>query len=282
MDIRIVSIGYDTFKSDLDCFMNNFTIKYVPYVCYVDQKKNEPPHSFVFPKPFTLISPDIPISLIDKFYKKNYNTDDYKKVAEISYSSIIRYAQNSAEKIVADYVSAIVKEFMCTEYHTIFIIKNSISSKLMGRLSSLFMNNRNNTVLFLTYQAIHLFTNFISTNKEKMVFDLHMNLIQEEKGIIGPFPSNIEDSLTQTFFLNYKRESSNDFLPIRIDLFSQGLSEMDIPRKRELILNHAFSADSVLPMPVENHYTKIPKSFKLCIDFLSDHAKKNAEEILRG
>lgn len=245
--LRIVNLTYKTFLPDLDDILEKakektFSYEYFPVISYNENiygedtivKEMDP---FYLPMFFKLFESDIPIENLVKYL------GDVKKeelsVAKRAFSKLNEFALQCSERIIADLSCQIIleKSSLFKEDHIIFFIKRLASSKMLGYLAYLNLNLENITICFLSYKPQDMITTVMSARTGKLLFDIHRLMsVSNSINFTSPYPGSSEDSLVQTFF--HKPEdgfSKMEFLPIRIDIFCQGLLEPSIQKKKERI-----------------------------------------------
>lgn len=246
--IRIVSISQKTFLPESDNIVSNHSIEFYPAISCNEKHLNESntynDKIHYFKLPFTLYESGISISTLCNYLGGTIKKDDFmvKKV----FTKLISFAKQCADRVIADLCCQVIIKTSNSrqdDEQFIYFIEKSASDKMLGRLGTLFLDLRMVTICFLSYEPEDMFTNIISSQTGKLNFDLHRLMTRESDEPLGPYPGSSNDSLKQTFFYKPTIKDAK-ILPIRLDIFAQGLTEKDINEKCSLVIDNIFRADT--------------------------------------
>lgn len=239
---NIVSISQKIFFPEKENILKEHSVNFYPAISWNKKRLKENITNAeiqCFKLPFTLYESGISISTLCNYLGGNIKKDDFllKKV----FAKLRSFASQCADRVIADLCcQVIIRTIKDNSEHIIYFIEKSASDKMLGRLGSLYLDLSKVTICFLSYELEDMFTNIISSQTGKLNFDLHRLMTRENEEPLGPYPGSSEDSLNQTFF--YKPSIVKNLLPLRLDIFAQGLTEKEIKDKCDLIIKNIFMA----------------------------------------
>lgn len=280
-NIRIVNISQKTFLPSTDNIINNHAIEFYPVISWNEKKlgENNINHNNLnfFKMPFKLYERGISISTLCNYLGGTIRKDDFlvKKV----FAKLKSFALQCADRVIADLCcQVILKTFQkatSDDEDIICFIEKSASDKMLGRLGSLYLSLDRLTVCFLSYEPEDMFTNIISSQTGKLSFDLHRLMTRENEEPLGPYPGSSNKSLRQTFFYKPRLDSNVEVLPIRLDFFVQGITEIQIEKKCNDVIEKIFKSDTGERLPYQVLGTENSPSVLLPAGFVAAKERWN-------
>jgi hypothetical protein len=264
------------FISELpDDFCYKDVLEINPYVILGTENKDNPNAECHIEK-FKLLNsvkmkknPDI---IIDNFYKDKNKF--FKKIRS-------DYRANQ-ERIISDIICGIIlrelrNENDKTENLIFYVTHQFDTEKIVGRLAYLNLPLNRVTILFISMDITDLYTrNIVSLFDYKYDFSFLME--NKDEKIFGPYPEYGTIGLLRTFYKTY----STEHYPLRIDLFSQGLNNIEIEKIKNEINNDFLSKENIRAKKVLNlkgdNYTLIPNVLCDCeehIEVTKKHIDKD-------
>lgn len=254
--MRIINIKYRVFTPDENQLLEtagsaDFKYKYIPVVAY-NTKSKDKADDLTAPKLlfinnddsyfiFTLYELGTPMTLLKSYTGGGISAEDLRSVKE-AFRKLKGVVSQCSERVVADLCCDIIlKEINAVENRQkklVFFIDRFNSDKMFGRLATLNLNLDRITIVFLTGRPTELMTTVMSFHTGKISFDICRLMHKEFDGeFVGPYPGDSQESLAQTYFFKPKPIASDmgSYRPLRLDIFTQGLSADEIYEKKELI-----------------------------------------------
>lgn len=154
------------------------------------------------------------------------------------YTEMRKHSRESQEKIIAEYVCSVIihelRKYNGAEQHLTFIISDKFQSeKIIGRLGYLGLPLKRVHLFFVSRDISSFMTDYIVPYAVPPQNDLKLLFKEENRGqVLGPYPDEDVISMTRTFFCSYKQE---ELYPIRVNLFSQSLSQADLNMEKKRI-----------------------------------------------
>lgn len=233
----------------------SFEFKFIPAVAF--NKKNEEadassPSELIFyqdkcaannkennfaPYVFSLYEFGTSLTLLRSYTSDIINSQVLQSVKQ-AFRQLKRIVSKCSERIISDLCCNIILKILQENHReriTFFII-SPMSDKMLGHLGTLYLNLRRVTIVFLATRPTDLMTTVMSQHTRRIRFDLHRLMSEDSDEMVGPYPGDSEKSLTQTYFYKPKPIPSEDkgsYRPIRLDIFSQGLSLKELEDKKE-------------------------------------------------
>lgn len=247
--VTIVNISQKVFFPSTNDVINKHAIEFHPAISWnykkLGENKTEKNSIEFFKKPFNLYEQGISISTLCNYLGGDIKKDDFivKKV----FAKLKSYALQCADRVIADLCCHIILKTLNTKSDDeviIYFIEKSASDKMLGRLGSLYLNLEKVIICFLSFEPEDMFTNIISSQTGKLNFDLHRLMTRESEEPLGPYPGSSDESLKQTFFYKPRVDANDKILPIRLDFFSQGLTEIQIEEKCRYVIENIFQTDT--------------------------------------
>ncbi|MDR2716530.1 MAG: hypothetical protein LBB89_00485 [Treponema sp.] len=182
----------------------------------------------------------------NKFFRKiqsDYRANQERVISDIICGIILRELRNEKDK----------------SKHLVFFITHRFDTeKIVGRLAYLNLPLNRITILFISRDITDFYTrNIVSPFDYK--FDLSYLMGKKEDNIYGPYPEYGTIGLLRTFYKTY----STEHFPLRIDLFCQGLGNIEIDTIKDKINNDFLKSGNVGQVKILNlkgkNFTYIPK-----------------------
>jgi len=308
---KIVSITHHTYFPDNDDLIKQlksegeFKFEFIPTIMYTIKTVDNVSISTLKPsreslKSFSLYETGTSLSVLKEYFGPEFKKDELVLVKK-AFQKLKSFASPCVERVIADLCCQIILETITKDDEGIYFIEKSATDKMLGRLGSLYLDLRNITICFLSYAPDDLMTTVMSSQTGKLHFDIHRLMSSVSYGKFGPYPGSSEDAIKQTYFYKHPSISEEflpipaEFLPIRFDIFAQGLSESDIEEKSEKIIKIFEDKSERLLHSVGKSYILLPIGFKHAKDAwekelykkeviwkLLEEKKKRAENNLGG
>lgn len=204
------------------------------------------------------------------------------------------YANKNVNKVIADMLTHVIVQTIDKlqkedpDAKNIFFIDNVDTNKIIGRLGYVYLENKNNTIVFVTYLASGLLTHMLNEGNEKLKFDMNYfrdeNHLEDKQSEI--IPNDIMESLTQTVFFNIPNREER-LAPLRCDILSQGITTKEIQEKVKEV-NEILQCPENITLPFQETlsnketgiWTCVPRVLWHCIDADKTIYRKQAESIL--
>lgn len=264
-----------------------FGYRYIPTVIWVEKPLGEvirKPEYKYFKSPFSLHESGTLISLLEGYFGTEFNKSNLASVKR-AFRMLENLASPCADRVIADLCCQIILYSINSNrgIDLIFFVEKAATDKMLGRLGFLYLDLSNVTICFLSYSPRDLMTTVMSSYTGKLYFDLHRLLISESYGKIGPYPGSSEDSLMQTFFYRASPiKPPAEFLPIRFDIFAQGLSDTEIEAKSEKILKILEDSSEIIEYPIGEKFVKLPEGFVHVKNAWKEYIEKGVKETLKN
>jgi len=257
---KIVNMRYKTFTLDDEQLIRmaskdkRFEYKYVPVVAYNQKNANDAiialPQLIYFqnriinprdgnknfPFIFSLYEFGTSLTLLRSYTSNKINSEELLSVKK-AFRHLKRIVSQCSERVIADLCCSIILDVLRknSEDEITFFIESPMSDKMLGRLGTLYLDLDRVTLVFLATRPSDLMTTVMSQHTGKIRFDIHRLMSEESNEFLGPYPGDSEDSLIQTYFFKPKPISyeSGNYRPIRLDIFSQGLSRETLEKKKD-------------------------------------------------
>ena len=268
---KIVNITYHTYFPDNDELLKQlksgeFKYEFIPAVIYTEKKVGDDnisiPKLELPLKLFSLYEAGTSISLLKGYFGPEFKKDELVLVKK-AFQKLKYFASPCAERVTADLccqnILRTIKDTKDGDY--LFFIEKSATDKMLGRLGSLYLDLTRIIICFLSYEPENLMTTVMSSQTGKLHFDIH-RLMLSEYGKFGPYPGSPEDSIKQAYFYKPRPiDPSAEFLPIRFDIFTQGLSESDIEKKSDEIIRIFENEKERSRYSIGKNYVLLPIGF---------------------
>lgn len=286
---KIISISHKTFLPELEDLLakardKEFRYEFIPVVVFNEKRTGNPeianlPPRFL-PKLLSLYENEVSIESLIKYI------GDIKKeelsIARRAFKKLQNFALQCSERVIADLCCQIILETSEKNKsdHLVYFIERAASDKMLGRLGYLYLDLTNITICFVSYEPDDMVTTVMSAKTGKLLFDIHRLMSSRDAEMITPpYPGNSEDSLVQTYFFKPKAISPfNEFLPMRLDLFCQGLLEPDIEVKSNFVKDILSDKNECQPYPIKKKepspYTKLPLGLQSLLISWDDKARQ--------
>lgn len=261
--LKIISISQKIFLPDIEDILEKagkkeFKYEFLPVVAYSEKETDKPDiqnaQPIYMPRLFSLYESETPIESLLK-YIGNIKKEELS-VARKAFQKLHSFAVQCAERVTADLCCQIILEKSKEPGSSklLYLIEKPASDKMLGRLGYLYLDLSNITICFISYDPNDMVTTVMSAKTGKLLFDIHRLMSSNEDGIFTtPYPGSSEDSLVQTYFFRPKTSSPNDkFLPIRIDIFCQGLLESEIENKSNLVKDILMEESETQAYPIKD------------------------------
>ena len=248
---QIISIRYKTITPNDGHLINlvqkegvDFKYSSVPLVAYNKKTVGKVDLSAPILVPYNKMSPfylyelGIPITLL-KIYSANRICKEDLISVKKAFRQLKYVASQCYDRVIADLCSdLILNEIKINDddNELVFFIEKPMSNKMLGRLGTLHLNLSKVTICFITSRPSDLMTTVMSYHTGKITFDIQRLFSDDSHDFIGPYPGDSEDSLIQTYFYKPPPEKEGgQFLPMRLDIFTQGSLRSMIDDKKELL-----------------------------------------------
>lgn len=241
--VKIVNITNHTYFPDNDELLKQlkfgeFKYEFIPAIIYTEKMLGDDnisiPKLELPIKLFSLYEAGTSISLLKGYFGPEFKKDELVLVKK-AFQKLKNFASPCAERVTADLCCQnILRTIKNTKDEEIiyFFIEKSATDKMLGRLGSLYLDLSKIIICFLSYEPEDLMTTVMSSQTGKLHFDIHRLMPSESYDKLGPYPGSPEDAIKQTYFYKPRAvDPSAEFLPIRFDIFAQGLSETNIEEK---------------------------------------------------
>ena len=287
--IKIISISHKTFMPGLEDILKKsrdkeFHYEFVPVIAFNEKKKGNQEindqQPIYLPKIFSLYENDTPIESLIRYI------GDIKKedllIAKRAFAKLQTFASQCSERVIADLSCQVILDAIkANDYdHLVCFIVRPASDKMLGRLGYLYLDLEKITICFISYEPDDMITTVMSAKTGKLIFDINRLMASNfNDTVTTPHPGSSEDSLVQTYFFKPRPISSiNEFLPIRIDIFCQGLLEPDIEKKSIIVYNILNSSEESPAFPITKRepspYVRIPFGIQALIKSWDDPTRQ--------
>lgn len=226
MTHNLIGIYANVHYSSFDEFAKTGHFYAVPYIVYSMNKAT--PECLFVKRPFEMFRQGMNIRDIGHLVKLYNDSPAFLQISGSSFKKMARYLSNNMEKVLADMVSLVIVKIIqqtkpIERFSNVFFINNIANDKLLGRLGYLCINLNSNLISMLTYQPESLMTNLANDVYEQLSFDIDYFRRDPNRIYSDSYPDNIMDSLTQTIFFKVAPEAPGTVVPLRLDIFAQGL-----------------------------------------------------------
>lgn len=294
-EYNIICINHEVYKISLYDFIKSGTFKAIPSITYnvnfSNDNDKESNTKVIYSKiPFEILKKDNSFSKFKGVLGRDEKNIEFLQIPGESYKKILLYIGKNMSKVIADYISSLIVRLIEELYiidknkKNIFIINNTSDDKLIGRIAYMYLCSKKNTFALISFMPSDLMTNKTSYEGKNNKFDIKYfeddegnNICTDRSKII---PNDSMDSLTQTFFYNVEKD--NEFSPIRVDLFSQGLSKNEIEEKSNQIIEVLKDVNQTGPYEnkqIGDFHTRLPIGLLDCIAYHNNRLKKDIEEL---
>lgn len=263
--LKTVSISQKIFLPEVEDILERagkreFKYEFLPVVAYSDKEAGNPEihnaQPIYMPHLFSLYESETPIESLLKYIGNMNIKKEELSVARKAFQKLQSFAVQCAERVTADLCCQIILEKSQEPGASplLYLIEKPASDKMLGRLGYLYLDLSKITICFISYDPDDMVTTVMSAKTGKLLFDIHRLMSSNEDEIFtAPYPGSSEDSLVQTYFFRPKAPSpDNKFLPIRIDIFCQGLLESDIENKSKLVRDLLTDDSETQAYPIRN------------------------------
>jgi hypothetical protein len=271
---------------------HKFRYKFVPIVAYNKKTSGNDDltkpflGSFNSKALFSLYQLGTSITTLIRFMgNKNLQKEDFYS-ARKAFRELKNFAAQCNERTIADLCCKVILgeiEDRKEDEEIVFFLEKSASDKMLGRLATLNLNLDKITICFLITNPSDLMTTVMSYQTGKLHFDINRLSITNNDRFQGPYPGDYEDSLVQSFFYHpFPTENgAGAFIPMRLDIFAQGLLVKDIESKKERIsgLLNPRSPDIETGSSTLEPRTLLPYGFNELEGFL-EREKSEVEQII--
>lgn len=270
---KIISITHHTYFPDNDDLLkqlkskSSFKYEFIPSIIYTKKISNNltPPILELPPKSFSLYEAGTSLSLLKGYFGSEFKKEELTLVKK-AFQKLKNFATPCAERVITDLCCQIILKTIkeIKDGEIIYFIEKSATDKMLGRLGSLYLNLENIIICFLSYTPDDLMTTVMSSQTGKLHFDIHRLMSSDLYDKVGPYPGSPEDAIKQTYFYKPGPIHPNaEFLPVRFDIFAQGLSEDDIEKKSDKIREIFENESERIPYPIGGNYALLPIGFEL-------------------
>lgn len=280
-NVTIMSMSCMVFLPEIEeaARQKDFKYQFVPAVAYNEKRLGYEPISDtqlqVLPINFSLYESGIPIEMLTRY------VGDLEKqelsLANRAFTKLRGFAVQCAERTLADMCTQIIlgKLLSCTGTSSLVVfVQRLASDKMIGRLAHLYLDMDQVNICFVSYEPEDLVTTVMSNQTGKLVFDVHRLLAEPpQQDITRWYPGSALDSLVQSCFFRQAPQlgSSWDFLPTRLDVFCQGLTEPQISDRVQNIRDVLVSSKESIPYEIRHGarnptYVKIPVGLAKALD----------------
>ncbi len=252
---RMYGISYAlSSMPDSDIISKEGAVRYSPEVVCYDQQDS---HFLTlrFPEEFQYAPKD----------------DTYYSSKKGCYSRLRTAARDNQERLVADYICALVLQQMREhpDDRLTFIIKDSFETeKFVGRLGYLGLPFDQISIYFVSSDIKDFLTNYLAPFSDRKISDLAL-LKNESNKLFGPFPQDEEMTMLRTFFWTFNH---HELYPLRINLFSQFMNhamlEQESNRIETLFSETAFTETYDADGGRGRVKTRLPKVLIECEEYI--------------
>lgn len=241
-------------------------ITYNPTLVYVNESGEK--RSIRSKDEFSLSYEQMAKKIPAGYHKKNF------------YKEMRRQSRESQEKIIAEYICTVILQELRKNagQHLTFLISDMFQSeKIIGRLGYLGLPLQRAHIFFVSRDISSFMTDYIAPYAIPPQNDLKLLFMNENRGkILGPYPDDDEISMIRTFFCSYQQD---ELYPIRVNLFSQSLSQEELNRECERI-RRIFMGDEQTEIydvvgGTGKEKTRLPKPLIICEDMIANEKKRS-------
>lgn len=286
--MNIIGIYGESVYSRLDDFYRTGNYRAIPFV--IRTVNGERPEFFCAQSPFRFFRKDMELRELDYISQKKGVPTDFLQRPDEAYRHMQKLASNQTDRVVADMMSTVIVDQLKAQpqreedEENLFFICNPSSEKIIGRLGYLYLEQKHTTICFVSYQIASLMTNVISQGESRLAFDIGYFLDHQDQQRSDIYPNDYRESMLQTVFYRMDAPEGEHLPPLRIDIFSQGLSNGEIGAKAELIGKVLGEKDS-LSAPFRESgdttsFLRIPKVLYDCIEAAKLHYRAQLEQML--
>lgn len=205
---------------------------------------------------------------------------DYQKKS--LYAEMRKRSRESQEKIIAEYICTVIIQELrnSKEDDLTFIISDKFQSeKIIGRLGYLGLPLHRVHIFFVSRDISSFMTNYIESYAVPPQNDLKLLFMEKNRGmVLGPYPDDGVISMTRTYFCAYKQSG---LYPIRVNLFSQFLTQADLNEEKKRI-NQLFMQDDKTEIydvagGTGEEKTRLPKILIKCEEKVKSEKRKSSK-----
>jgi len=260
-----MAISYNIFEIPQDHAYKD-TLEIRPVVYLKTGNKSDPK---IFKPPKAVIMQKKP-QMIDNIFKEK--NEYFKKINKT-------YRANQ-ERIISDIICGIILQELRNEgekeNELLFFITSSFNTeKIVGRLGYLNLPTDRCIILFISRNISDLYTRNIVSPFTSTYDISYLDNPEAVNKIFGPYPDDGTVGLLRTFFKTY----DEDYYPLKIDLFCQGLINDEILQIKEEINNDYLSGKNVEPEIViglkGKNYTRMPAILCECEKYANKMGEEN-------
>lgn len=233
---NIIGIHMEMVSTDINYFVSTGVFRTIPQILY--KVNDDPVREFHINKPIEIFRENMSYKDFKSIIKSdNNNSMEFMTLPGKAYDKMQYYINKNSEKVLSDMVTAVIVKIikeLGKDAENIFFINNRTSNKLIGRLGYMYLDSDKNTFCFVSYKQDNLLTNAMRNGSSILEFDIGYFNRNKDKEISDIVPNDFMESMTQTVFFAIKgREES--ILPLRCDIFSQGITNREIQKKVHLV-----------------------------------------------
>jgi hypothetical protein len=206
--------------------------------------------------------------------KKPQMIDNIFKEKNKYFEKINKAYRANQERIISDIICGIILQELRNEKENkllFFITSKFNTEKIVGRLGYLNLPTDRCIILFISRNISDFYTRNIVSPFDSTYDITYLNKPEVANQIFGPYPDDGTIGLLRTFYKTYY----NDYYPLKVDLFCQGLKSDEILQIKEEInndyLSNKYTEPEILIGLKGKNLTRVPKILCDC--------ETNAEEM---
>lgn len=284
---NLIGIHATSISTDMSTFAKKGVYRTIPMILY--EINSEPVKSFYIKRPIEIFREKMSVANIKNIAVDSKQDISFLTIPGKAYDKMQQYVNRNVNKVIADMIAYVVVKVINQEImknpdkHNVFFIDGVDTNKIIGRLGYLYLDSNCNTIVFLTHKTGSLMTNILNMDKDELEFDINYfkDKIHENDLKSNIIPYDFMESMTQTVFYNIPDKEAH-LVPLRCDIFSQGISKNIIYQKSELI-SEILHDNEAITIPFQEKddglWVRIPIVLYDCIRAF-DIYKKIAEAIL--
>lgn len=254
----------------------------VEVICKINDEK---PWEMHLNRPIEILRRNMQYRDLESILKNSDGNISAMSIPGKAYRQMQSIVNREVEKVLADMMTSVIVrviEKLGEKEENIFFIENQGNDKLLGRLGYMYLDNMRNTFCMITYKTSGLLTDTMRNGSQILEFDIDY-FKRHEKEQSEVVPRDFMESLLQTVLYRMKT-SGEGILPLRCDIFSQGISNKEIQNKVERVHEILSVTNNLTPPFAESTehgpYARIPYVLYECMEAAERHYKGMLEKIL--
>ncbi len=279
---NLIGIYATSLSTDLSDFVESG--KYKTAVDVIYKINDEKPREMYLNRPIEILQRNMQYRELESILKNSDGNISAMSIPGKANRQMQSIVNREVEKVLADMMTSVIVrviEELGPGEENVFFIENQGNDKLLGRLGYMYLDNIRNTFCMITYKTSGLLTDTMRNGSQILEFDIDY-FKRHEKEQSEVVPRDFMESLLQTVLYRMKT-SEEDILPLRCDIFSQGISNKEIQNKVERVHEILSVPKNLTPPFAESAehgpYVMIPYVLYHCMD-AAEFYKGTLEKIL--